>query len=167
MNFSYNELKRMERAGDRVGNWKGYPVFTCSAANLLKKSEGAYFIVYDDDNTIVRKIGTTWCSFGTACEDGRVMEWERKKYSTAYESDNNRFAMEMAKWETKYCHDTQTYEPAAASTTANVCGKKEVCEAAHEVVVGDVKLGLDVDATLKAAREMTVDSLLEGFNYGL
>ena len=29
--------------------------------------------------------------------------------------------------------------------------------------VGDVKLELDVEATLKKAREMTVESLLEGF----
>ena len=36
-----------------------------------------------------------------------------------------------------------------------------------EPVVGDVKLGIDVDDVLKNAREMTVDSLLEGFNYGL
>jgi hypothetical protein len=95
------------------------------------------------------------------------MEWEKKKYGTAYARDSRNFAAEVAKWETKYCHDTQTYEPAAASTAANVCGKKEECEAAHEVTVGDVKLGLDVDKVLKTAREMTVDSLLEGFNYGL
>ena len=37
----------------------------------------------------------------------------------------------------------------------------------EERPIGDVKMGLDVEATLKAAREMTVDSLLEGFNYGL
>lgn len=37
----------------------------------------------------------------------------------------------------------------------------------YEEVVGDVKLGLTVDETLKGARNMTVDSLLEGFSYGL
>ena len=36
-----------------------------------------------------------------------------------------------------------------------------------ESVVGDVKLGIDVDDVLKKAREMSIDSLLEGFNYGL
>lgn len=36
-----------------------------------------------------------------------------------------------------------------------------------ESVVGDVKLGIDVDDVLKNAREMSIDSLLEGFNYGL
>ena len=34
-------------------------------------------------------------------------------------------------------------------------------------VIADVKIGIDVDKVLKAARELTVDSLLEGFNYGL
>ena len=34
-------------------------------------------------------------------------------------------------------------------------------------VIGDVKLEIDVEKVLKSAREMTVDSLLEGFNYGL
>ena len=163
MKFTYSALRNAELEGDRVGNWKGYPVFTCSAANLLKKSEGACFIVYDDDNTIVRKIGTTWYSFGKASEDGRVLEWDKKKYSIFYENNNKNFAAEVTKWETK----PQTYEFAAATPAANVCGKKEECDAAHEVIIGDVKLGLDVDATLKAAREMTVDSLLEGFNYGL
>ena len=166
MKFTYNALRNAELEGDRVGNWKGYPVFACSAAHLLKKSEGACFIVYDDNNTIVRKIGTTWYSFGTVSEEGQVNEWDKKKYGTYYERDSRSYAAEMAKWEVKrpqvYCHDTETYEPAA-----NVCGSNDPCEAAHEVVVGDVKLGLDVDATLKAAREMTVDSLLEGFNYGL
>lgn len=38
---------------------------------------------------------------------------------------------------------------------------------ATEPVVGDVKLGIDVDDVLKNAREMSIDSLLEGFNYGL
>lgn len=38
---------------------------------------------------------------------------------------------------------------------------------AAEPVVGDVKLGIDVDDVLKNAREMSIDSLLEGFNYGL
>ena len=34
-------------------------------------------------------------------------------------------------------------------------------------VVGDVKLEIDVDSVLANARTMTVESLLEGFNYGI
>jgi hypothetical protein len=33
--------------------------------------------------------------------------------------------------------------------------------------VGDVQLEIIVEETLKAAREMSIDSLLEGFDYGL
>ena len=38
---------------------------------------------------------------------------------------------------------------------------------AAESVVADVALGLLVEDTLKGARNLTIDSLLEGFNYGL
>ena len=34
-------------------------------------------------------------------------------------------------------------------------------------VVADVRLSLLIDETLQGARNMTVNSLLEGFNYGL
>jgi hypothetical protein len=37
----------------------------------------------------------------------------------------------------------------------------------NEEIIGDVRLGLIVDETLSSARNMTIDSLLVGFNYGL
>ena len=40
-------------------------------------------------------------------------------------------------------------------------------ENSNEEVIGDVRLGLMVDEMLQGARNMTVNSLLEGFNYGL
>lgn len=40
-------------------------------------------------------------------------------------------------------------------------------ENSNEEVIGDVRLGLLVDETLSSARNMTIDSLLVGFNYGL
>ena len=43
--------------------------------------------------------------------------------------------------------------------------KKE--EPQKEAVVADVKIGIDVDATLKAARTQTIADLLAGFKYGL
>lgn len=36
-----------------------------------------------------------------------------------------------------------------------------------EHISADFKMEMDVEAVLKQAREMTIDSLLEGFNYGL
>ena len=43
----------------------------------------------------------------------------------------------------------------------------EVVPQEPAAVIADVKLEIDVDEVLQAARTMTVDSLLEGFNYGL
>ncbi len=155
MKFTYSALRSAAHNGDRVGNWKGYPVFACERENLDRKSEGAYFIVYDNDNYIVRRIGNQWYSYGQVSESGNVTEWDyKKKYLT-------------------YCYDTDTYEPAAVVTAAHaVCGKSaDECNgtaaAAADEIVGDVKVGLDIDALLSSVRTMTVDSLLEGFNYGL
>lgn len=159
MKFTYSALKTAAYNGDRVGNWKGYPVFACERENLDRKSEGAYFIVYDNDNYIVRRIGNQWYSYGQVSEAGNVTEWDyKKKYITRSEYT--------------YHYDTQTYEPAAAAPTHAVCGKNAAeCDgtaaAAHDEVVGDVKVGLDIDALLSSVHTMTVDSLLEGFNYGL
>lgn len=158
MKFTYSALKTAAHNGDRVGNWKGYPVFACERENLDRKSEGAYFIVYDNDNYIVRRIGNQWYSYGQVSESGNVTEWDyKKKYITHQD------------YEPVYCHDTQTYEPPAAHA---VCGKSaDECDgtaaATPDAVVGDVKVGLDIDALLSSVRTMTVDSLLEGFNYGL
>lgn len=159
MKFTYSALRTAAHNGDRVGNWKGYPVFVCERENLDRKSEGAYFIVYDNDNYIVRRIGNQWYSYGQVSESGNVTEWDYKKKYITYQE-----------YESVYCHDTQTYEPAAAAHA--VCGKTDAeCDgtaaAAASEVVGDVKLGLDIDALLSSVRTMTVDSLLEGFNYGL
>ena len=159
MRFSYQNLKMAEYKGDRVGNWKGFPVFASRRVFLEDKASGAFFIVYDDDNVIVKRDNGTWYCYGQVNEEGQVEECDKRRYNMYAEA-------------AVYCHDTQTYEPAAA--THAVCGKNEAeCDGtaaavdADEGPIGDVKIGLDVDSVLKAAREMTVDSLLEGFNYGL
>ena len=154
MKFSYQNLKSAEHSGDRVGNWKGFPVFASRRMFLDDKASGAFFIVYDDDNLIVKRDNGTWYCYGQVSESGSVTECDKRRY--------NMYA------EAVYCYDTQTYEPAAHA----VCGKTaSQCDgtaaAAHDEPIGDVKIGIDVDAVLQNAREMTVDSLLEGFNYGL
>lgn len=149
MKFSYANLKSADYSGDRVGNWKGYPVFAATKFGLNEKASGAYFIVYDDDNEIVRKIDGDWYSFGQCSEGGQVLEWDRRrKYSTVA---------------TAYSYRSEEAH-AVCGKTADEC---DGTAAAAEEVVGDVKIGIDVDAVLKNAREMTVDSLLEGFDYGL
>ena len=165
MKFSYNNLRAADKTGERVGNWKGRPVFASMKMDLGTRGTGAFFIVYDDDNIIVKKDDyDTWWAFGQVSEAGSVDECDKRRYNhfaIAYCATGVEAARQV------YCYDTQTYEPAAHA----VCGKNSAeCDgtaAAPDEVVADVKIGIDVDATLKAAREMTVDSLLEGFNYGM
>jgi hypothetical protein len=150
MKFSYNNLRAADRIGERVGNWKGRPVFASMKMDLGSRGTGAFFIVYDDDNVIVKKDDyDTWWVFGQVSEEGSVDECDKRRY--------NPFA-------NAYC-------ATGAEAAHAVCGKNDAeCDgtaAAPDEVVADVKIGIDVDATLKAAREMTIDSLLEGFNYGL
>jgi hypothetical protein len=146
MKFSYNNLRAADRTGERVGNWKGRPVFASMKMDLESRGTGAFFIVYDDDNVIVKKDDyDTWWTFGQVSPEGQVEECDKRRY--------NAYA-----------------EPVSYEAHA-VCGKNSAeCDgtaALPDEVVADVKIGIDVDNVLKAAREMTVDSLLEGFNYGL
>lgn len=151
--FDYKTLKETAKRGDRLGNWNGYPVFSCSKYDLKNKSENIAFIIYDDESNLVIKKGGTWWVYGSVNESGIVSE------------RNNRAVYD--------CGDGSSYYPKKEEPQFHVvCGKSaDECdgrmEEPQEPIIGDVKLGLDVDATLQAAREMTIDSLLEGFNYGL
>ena len=151
MKFSYDNLKFMEQCGDRIGNWKGFPVFSSRKMNIDEKANGAFFIVYDDDNVIVKRDNGVWYCYGQVSAEGQVTECDKRRY--------NVYAEPM------------TYREAVAAHA--VCGKSDSeCDGtaavdADDEVVGDVKLGLDIDALLSSVRTMSVDSLLEGFNYGL
>ena len=150
MKFSYDNLRLVEQYGDRVGNWKGFPVFASRRMNLDSKSGGAFFIVYDDNNVIVKRDNDVWYCYGIVSAEGQVKECDKRRYLTYQEP--------------------VAYKEAVAAHA--VCGKNDAecngtAAAAADEVVGDVKIGIDIDTVLKNARTMTVDSLLEGFNYGL
>jgi hypothetical protein len=51
-----------------------------------------------------------------------------------------------------------TYAPAATTTSSSTPGT---------TTTADVRVEIDVEATLKKAREMTIEDLLKGFDYGL
>ena len=149
MKFSYSNLKSADQGGNRVGNWHGMPVFASSQHGLKNKSSGVYYIVYDDNNKIVRYKNGDWYEYGTVSEAGNVDEYRSPRaYVQEYQSPQY------------YKEETH----AVCGKTASQC---DGTAAAAEEVVGDVKISIDVDAVLKNAREMTVDSLLDGFNYGL
>ena len=142
MYFNYDSLKNAEWNGSKLGSWRGLPVFALSKQRLKEKGNGAYYVLYDDDNVLVRYHNGEYRIYGTVDEYGSVNEYDRSRLY---------FEVPTAKT-----------EPAA---TEIPCAPGPVYEA--EEVVGDVKLGIDVDAVLANARALTVDSLLEGFNYGL
>lgn len=153
MKFSYSNLKSADHSGNRVGNWHGVPVFASSQNGLRNKSSGVYYIVYDDGNKIVRYKSGDWYEYGTVSESGSVDEYRQPR---------------------AYVQEYQSPQYYTEETTHAVCGKKAsecngttTAPAAHDSPIGDVKMEIDVEATLKGARTMSIDDLLAGFDYGL
>ena len=87
MELTYGALKSADQNGNRVGNWKGRPVFASSKNGLKNRGTGVYYIVYDDNNVIVRRNEDNgkWFKYGWAAKDGRVNE------ETVAEYINRRF----------------------------------------------------------------------------
>ena len=143
MEFSYQNLKTAAINGDRIGNWKGRPVFASSKDGLKNRGTGAYYIVYDDNNALVRRNedNDKWYKRGWVSESGSVNEETVVEYMKKPQAP-------------KYA---PVFIPAAAET------KEEL----PQDMVGDFMLETSVEEVLKAARNMMLDDLLEGFNYGL
>lgn len=135
MGFSYRDLKIAEENGYRIGNWKGQSVFSCSSDNLSEKGSGAYFVLYDDENILVKKNGSgVWMAYGSVSTNGEVNEYSSSRRYTVVEA------------------------PEVVSTSYTPGYDIE------ERPMGDVKCEIDVETTLKKAREMSINDLLEGFN---
>ena len=138
MEFTYGNLKSFEKTGESLGKWSGLQVFPASKYDLKSKGNGVYYIIYDDANVIVKRIDDVFYAYGTVDRVGSVDEWGSKEVYLDLSVKKKGKPM-----------------PAAPAPQIPVA------------VVGDVKLEIDVDDVLKKAREMSIDSLLEGFNYGL
>lgn len=164
MTFDYNTLKRASRDGSRLGNWNGKAVFAASANDLENKGSGAYYILYDDENRIVARTNNGWKSFGEVSVQGSVNEYSSaRNYKTPAEAaaaarkastSGMRYSSEpipQAVMKVSYA-DEGTYAPGYDRA---------------ERPVGDVKTEIDVEKTLKMAREMSINDLLEGFLPGV
>ena len=163
MTFDYNTLKRAARDGSRLGNWKGKAVFAASALSLGNLGNGAYYILYDDENKIVAKTSNGWKSFGEVSAQGSVNE---------YSSARNYRIVEMAAAARKTSTSGMRYSsepiPQAVVTVSYASeGSYAPGYDREERAVGDVKTEIDVEKTLKMAREMTIENLLEGFLPGV
>ena len=139
MKFSYENLKMSAKNGDRVGNWNGYKVFACSCKELESKGSGVFYILYDDDNTLVKKTQDAWMIYGSVNEAGNVRELSCPIRYNPY------YFVEVAKPKPQQA-------PAAPEP---------------DEVEKDFLLNQSVEDVLTAARNATIDDLLAGFDYGL
>lgn len=144
MNFDYYTLKKLAKEGSRIGNWNGKAVFAASASNLENLGGGAFYVLYDDENKIVGRDGKYFYSYGTVSESGSVSEYNsRRRYNAVCETQ----------------HDHGYNNVPAATPEVSYAPGYDVSERP----TGDVKAEIDVEKVLKSAREMTVNSLLDGF----
>ena len=149
MDFTYENLQDAWLHDTRIGNWKGKPVYSVRKDHINEECvNGVYYVVFDDGYKIIGIDSSNRLKeYGSIDRGGNVDEhFAPLKYSVYAEERPS-----------KPAYVKETPQP------------QVVVEEAAEIptVVADVKLEIDVDATLQAARDMTVDSLLEGFNYGL
>ena len=149
MTFDYNTLKKAAANGGKIGNWKGLPVFSVSRDTLRNRGNGAYYVVYDEDNSFVKKEGAMWFRYGYLDTSGSVHEQTKREY---FPTPSRKEEPKVAKFDAVKAEFT--YAPAATTASGTT-------------TTADVRVEIDVEATLKKAREMTIEDLLTGFNYGL
>ena len=170
MTFDYNTLKKASKNGSRLGNWNGKAVFAASANDLENKGSGAYYILYDDENKIVTRVGSGWKSFGEVTSQGSVNEYSNaRNYKTPAAPARKAGERSSAAWPQtsgmRYSSEPipqVVMKVSFADENSYLPGYDRT-----ERPVGDVKTELDVEKTLKIAREMTIEDLLEGFLPGL
>jgi hypothetical protein len=150
-------------------------VFAASASNLENKGSGAYYILYDDENKIVGRSAANsgWKSYGEVTEQGSVNEYSSaRNYKTPAEAAAAARKASSAAWpQTSGMRYSSEPIPQATMTvsyaTKGTGGSYSPGYDRTERPVGDVGLEIDVETTLRKAREMTVESLLEGFLPGM
>lgn len=160
MNFDYNTLKMAARDGTRMGNWRGKTVFAASYNDLENRGSGAYYILYDDENTIVAKTNQGWKSFGKVSEYGHVHEYSnmRNYHSPAEAVEASTSGMRYSSKPIPQAVVKVSYAPEGSYAPGYDRAERPV---------GDVRTEIDVEKTLKMAREMTIEDLLGGFLPGV
>lgn len=144
--FTYSALNNAWFNDERIGRWSGSPVYAMKRSSMGDCVNGVYYVIFDDGNKLVKLNSSgEFILYGYITESGHVEEYNYKM---------------------RYISPKEERE-AAAATEAERERKEEISEAIAEEIIGDVRLGDLVAQTLEAARAMTIDSLLEGFNYGL
>ena len=145
MQFTYTYLKNAEKNGVMVGSYKGYDVVPIAKETLARNGEDDNYIylIYDDNNLLYRN-GKV---FGSVDKNGNVEEFTARRYLLYNKRNEEVKEIPRAK--------TPKEAPAADISTST------------SGIVGDAVLEILVENTLIGARTMSIDRLLEGFNYGL
>ena len=149
MQFTYTYLKAAEQSDTIVGRYKGYDVLPTTKAHLAKNGErdDVIYLLYDDENLLYQN-GKV---FAKVSKNGDVEEFYARRYLIYERREDEKSAF------------VRTSTPAKEAPAAG----SEAPTATTTEVIADVALGLLVEDTLKGAREMSIDGLLKGFNYGL
>lgn len=135
MGLTYHLLKKIAEEGEKVGVWNSKPVFSCSRSDLKNLGSGVYYIVYDDNNVLVKYDGK-WYEYGYVEESGSVKEHRKRRLYKVKEE----------------------LETAPVVENSYVPGYN-----VEERPVGDVKIEIGIEEVLKNAREMAIDDFLSGF----
>ncbi len=82
MAYDYTTLKFAARKEEALGKWNGVPVYAISKNDLSESNKAWYYIVYDDNNALVRD----GYRLGTVGENGNVTELARPTRYKYYEA---------------------------------------------------------------------------------
>jgi hypothetical protein len=155
MQFTYTYLKSAEQNGIVVGHYKGCDVVPTTKAHLAKNGEkdDVIYLIYDDNNFLYQN-GKV---FATVKKNGDVDEFYARRYLIYERREDEKSAFVRT--------DTPAKEPSAAGDEVPTAA--DTSTSGNNEVIADVALGILVEDVLKGAREMSIDGLLKGFNYGL
>ena len=159
--WTYDTLKRYANNESKIGDWKGKRVYVTSYEDLTYLNTENCYIIYDDGNKLVQSkhdiLGYYWIVVGYVYSNGNVKDCTPYKYENPIEKTRMKNDFEKSNEKMKSKNEMKT-----SNEKVNSKNDFEIDE-----VIGDVRLGMLVDETLKAARTTSIDSLLAGFNYGL
>lgn len=159
--WTYETLKRYADNESKIGDWKGKRVYVTSYEDLTYLNTEHCYIIYDDGNKLVQSkhdiLGYYWIVVGYVYSNGNVKECMPFKYEIPNEKMDS-------KTETKKSNEKVNLKNEMKTSNEKMNSKNDF---EIDEVIGDVRLGILVDETLKAARSMSIDSLLAGFDYGL
>lgn len=74
--YDYTTLKLASERGEILGTFNGISVCAIAKKDLWSSVAGRYYIVYDDDNKLVKN---QWC-YGTVTSTGAINEYTKGRY---------------------------------------------------------------------------------------